>query len=182
VLGHVIAEVLYTRHPDLAEDSLTMIRADLVRRETLGDLARGLNLGDFIRLGPGERKSGGRQRISILADTVEAIIGAVSQDGGFEAGRDLILRLYQEALAGVADLNIESVKDPKTTLQELLQGRSLQLPVYEVVATEGSDHERQFTVACRVESQGFVTNGKGSSRRGAEKMAAQMMINRMLTE
>ena len=180
MLGYVIAEVLYTRHPDLAEDALTMIRADLVRRETLGKLAQGLSLGDFIRLGPGERKSGGRQRESILADTVEAIIGAVSQDGGFEAARDLILRLYQDALAGLNDLNIESVKDSKTTLQELLQGRSLQLPVYEVVATEGSDHERQFTVECR--SQGLVTNGKGSSRRGAEKMAAQRMIDRMLTE
>ncbi len=179
VLGFVIAEALYASHPAFAEDALTMIRADLVRRETLGEVAVGLKLGDFLRLGPGERKSGGKQRVSILADTVEAIIGAVSQDGGIEAGRELVLRLYKDALASVADLKIEAVKDPKTKLQEILQAESLPLPVYDVVATAGVDHKREFTVACRVESRQLETTGQGSNRRGAEKMAAQRMIDRM---
>jgi ribonuclease-3 len=179
VLGYVIADSLYGDHPELAEDSLTIIRADLVRRETLAELAGGLGLGEFLKLGQGERKSGGRQRVSILADALEAVIGAVSIDGGLEVGRQLVLRVYEEQLANVRERRVQAVKDAKTRLQEMLQAQSLPLPVYEVVETGGSEHQRTFTVACRVDALKLQTKGSGSSRRAAEKEAAQVMIGQV---
>jgi ribonuclease-3 len=179
VLGYVIADTLYRDHPELAEDALTILRADLVRRETLGELGTTLGIGDFLRLGAGERKSGGKKRVSILADAVEAIIGAISLDGGLEAGRGVVLTIYGDLLKDVRARRIRAVKDAKTQLQEFLQGRSLPLPVYDVVETSGSDHRRIFTVACRVESLDQVTTGTGSSRRAAEKEAAEAMIGRI---
>jgi len=179
VLGYIIADALYATHDELAEDALTIIRADLVRRDTLCEVALELGLGEFLRLGAGERKSGGRQRTSILADTVEAIIGAVSVDGGVEAGRALVLRLYDEMLVRVREKKIQAVKDPKTQLQEILQGKSMPLPEYVVVDTSGSEHRRTFTVACRVECLDLETTGQGSSRQAAEKNAAEDMIDRI---
>ncbi len=174
VLGYAIAEALYTDQPELAEDALTLIRAALVRKETLAEVAQGLGLGEFLSLGSGERKSGGRQRASILADTLEAIIGAVNLDGGVQAARSLVLRLFAQRLAEAGAQGAS--KDPKTRLQELLQGRALALPVYEVVAALGSEHKRTFTVSCQVEDLALTTTGRGSSRRAAEKNAAQAMI------
>jgi len=177
VLGYVIAETLYRNHPELAEDALTLVRAQLVRRDTLNEIAVGLGLGEFLKLGTGERKSGGRQRASILADSMEAVIGAVTLDSGIEAARSLVQRLYATHLEAVDSGNVS--KDAKTALQELLQGRSLALPVYEVIATSGSEHRRTFTVCCRVEDLGLETTGRGSSRRAAEQAAAESMIIRL---
>ena len=174
VLGYAVAESLFTDQPDLAEDALTLIRASLVRKETLAEVAQGIGLGEFLSLGSGERKSGGRQRASILADTLEAIIGAVNLDGGIEAARALVLRLLAERLLEAPERGAS--KDAKTRLQELLQGRALALPVYEVVATLGSEHERTFTVSCQVKDLSLTTTGRGPSRRAAEKSAAEAMI------
>ncbi len=174
VLGYAIAESLYNDQPDVAEDALTIMRAELVRKETLAAVALGLGLGEYLSLGSGERKSGGRQRASILADALEAIIGAVNLDGGVDQARALVLRLFAGRLTEAGARGAS--KDPKTRLQELLQGRSLALPVYEVVATLGSDHERTFTVTCQVEDLDLTTRGNGASRRAAEKKAAAAMI------
>jgi ribonuclease-3 len=179
ILGYVIADVLFSDHHKLGEDSLTLLRAELVRRETLAALAREMGLGEFLRLGQGERKSGGRERASILADAVEAIIGAVSLDGGLDASRSVILELYRERLTDVRDARVRARKDAKTRLQELLQARSLALPVYSVVTADGSEHERRFTVSCQVDDLHLTTTGSGRSRRAAEKTAAENMINRM---
>ena len=173
VLGYVIAQVLFEEHSDLAEDALTMMRAELVRRETLTEIAQTNRLGEFLRLGVGERKSGGRQRDSILANAVEAIIGAVRQDGGIEPARQLVLRLYSDRLASV---ETDNVKDAKTRLQEFLQASGAALPAYEVVATRGADHERTFIVSCTVTDLNLQSTGEGRSRRSAEKVAAQRMI------
>ena len=179
ILGYVIADVLFADHQTFAEDALTIFRADLVRGTTLGELALDLGLGEFMRLGTGERKSGGHQRTSILADAVEAIIGAVSLDGGIEAARRMVLRLYSVRLADLRSRPVSVVKDSKTQLQEFLQGRSMALPVYEVVATSGSEHQRIFEVACRVDSLSLTTSGQGHSRRTAEKSAAQAMLEQV---
>ena len=175
VLGYAIAEALYSNQPDLAEDSLTLIRASLVRKETLAEVAQDIGLGAFLSLGSGERKSGGRQRASILADTLEAVIGAVNLDGGVEAARSLVLRLFEVRLTEAGEQGAS--KDPKTRLQELLQGKRLGLPVYQVVATQGSEHQRTFTVSCQVEDLNLTTTGEGGSRRAAEKSAAAHMIS-----
>ncbi|TNF84923.1 MAG: ribonuclease III [Gammaproteobacteria bacterium] len=177
VLGYVVADALYNNQPDLAEDALTLIRAALVRKDTLAEVAQDIGLGEFLSLGSGERKSGGRQRASILADTLEAIIGAVSLDGGVEQARSLVLMLFAERLAEAGERGAS--KDPKTALQELLQGRALALPVYEVVGTLGSEHQRTFTVRCEVKDLALTTTGRGSSRRAAEKNAAAAMIAAM---
>lgn len=177
VLGYVIAETLYRQHPGLAEDSLTLLRAQLVKKDALSGIAVELGLGEFLRLGSGERKSGGRQRGSILADSLEAVIGAVSLDGGIEAARLMVHNVYGARLAGIDSDSVS--KDSKTTLQELLQARSLALPRYEVIATAGSEHKRTFTVSCLVEDLQLETTGRGSSRRAAEKAAAEAMIGRL---
>jgi ribonuclease-3 len=174
VLGYVIADALYRQQPDLAEDSLTLIRAALVRKETLAEVAQTLGLGEFLRLGTGERKSGGRQRASILADALEAIIGAVSLDTGVADAQALVLTLFSDRLQDAGARGAR--KDPKTQLQELLQARALELPEYEVIETVGSEHRRTFTVSCRVEALSRTTSGRGASRRAAEKAAARAMI------
>lgn len=176
VLGYVIAHELYGHYPEAAEDNLTLMRANLVRKESLHEIASSNQLGEFLKLGIGERKSGGRDRASILADALEAVIGAVRLDGGIEAAREVVLRLFQGRIDQVSS---EEVKDPKTRLQELLQGRKLELPVYTVAATSGSEHQRTFTVSCRVAELELVTEGIGASRREAEKEAARAMIPKL---
>jgi ribonuclease-3 len=173
VLGYVIAHELYVHYQDAAEDKMTLMRANLVRKESLHEIASASGLGDFLQLGVGERKSGGRDRASILADALEALIGAVRLDGGIEAARDLVLRLFRDRIDQVSG---EEVKDPKTRLQELLQSRKLELPVYSVTATAGVEHQRTFTVSCLVEQLALTTEGVGVSRREAEKAAARAMI------
>ncbi len=174
VLGYLIAESLFRDQPTLAEDALTLIRAALVRKETLAEVAQSIGLGEFLSLGSGERKSGGRQRESILADTLEAVIGAVNLDGGIAAADALVQRLFAERLVAAGARGAH--KDPKTRLQELLQGRALALPAYEVIGTVGSEHQRTFTVSCQVTDLSLTTTGRGASRRAAEKDAALAMI------
>lgn len=176
-LGYVVAAELFDRHGDAKENQLTLLRASLVRGKTLADLARALGLGEFLRLGSGELKSGGFRRDSILADAVEAIIGAVLLDGGPEASRALILRLLGDRLERARPGEVS--KDPKTRLQELLQGRGEALPEYEVVQVVGSDHAQTFTVACRVPVLGDGVSGKGRTRRAAEQQAASEALDRL---
>jgi len=174
VLGYVISSELFRRFPDALEGALTRGRAALVKGETLAELAFDLELGDYLQLGPGELKSGGFRRNSILADAMEAIIGAIYLDGGLEAAREYVLSLFEKKLAV---LSLDKVsKDPKTQLQEQLQAVKKPLPVYEVVATTGSDHEQVFEVKCKVAGLSRSVKGVGRSRRKAEQEAAKKML------
>lgn len=174
VLNMVVAELLFTARPDVPEGDLSRLRARIVRERTLAEVARQLNLGDHVLLGPGELKSGGFLRDSILADALEAIIGAVFLDGGFESARGLVERLMADRIAALPDA--ETLKDPKTRLQELLQSRSLKLPEYEVIDEHGAEHDRSFTVLCRVEMLNAPITAIASSRRKAEQAAAKSAL------
>jgi len=170
VLNCVIAAELFERFGKLPEGDLSRLRAQLVRQETLHQLAQTLTLGDHLRLGEGELKSGGFARPSILADAFEALIGAVFVDGGFLAVRKTIVLLYEPLLA---DLDPNALaKDPKTLLQELLQARKIALPQYLVVAARGAAHSQNFEVECLIPELSLRTTGSGSSRRTAEQEAA----------
>ena len=170
VLNCVIAEYLFERFAELPEGDLSRLRANLVRQEALHQVAQALGLGEHLRLGEGELKSGGFARPSILADAFEAVIGAVFLDGGFPAARDAVLRLYRPMLAGLDPGTLG--KDPKTLLQELLQARRIALPQYSVVATHGAAHSQSFQVECLIPELSIRTIGSGSSRRTAEQEAA----------
>ncbi|WP_202983554.1 ribonuclease III [Ferrimonas lipolytica] len=170
VLGFVIADELYHRFPKVTEGDMTRMRASLVKGVTLAELGRELNLPEVIKLGPGELKSGGFRRESILADAVEAIFGAVYLDSGTEAIRSLILRLYKSRLDAIVPGLRQ--KDPKTSLQEFLQGRRKALPVYTVLTVAGDAHDQTFTISCEVEDLADAIVGEGSSRRKAEQDAA----------
>lgn len=176
VLGYVIAKRLFATRPGDGEDVLTMMRASVVKGETLAEAAADVGIAEYLRLGLGERRSGGHQRASILANALEAIIGAVHEDGGIEPAEQLVLALLDRRLHA---LNPAEIKDPKTRLQELLQGAGLALPEYSVVSTRGSDHEQVFSVCCKVEAFGLELLGEGNSRRNAEKQAAQAMLLEM---
>lgn len=175
ILGFVIAAELYTIFPQLKEGDLSRRRSALVRGESLAVLAKEFNLGEYLILGPGEMKSGGQRRESTLADTLEAIIGAIYQDTGYEAVKEFILNCYAKQLDNI-DLN-ESLKDPKTLLQECLQSRKMQLPMYTLMSTNGSMHEQYFHVECRVTELNQVVFGEGKSIRKAEQNAAKKMID-----
>lgn len=174
VLGFVIAEVLYERFPDASEGSLTRLRASLVKRESLAQLAREHDLGEHIQLGIGEKKSGGWRRDSILANAMEAVIGAIYLDAGFNICRDRIRDIYSDMLAGVSP--DASGKDPKTSLQEFLQARQLPLPVYRVVDESGEAHARQFTVECDVQGLPGPVHASGRSKQAAEQAAAEQAL------
>lgn len=176
ILGYLIAKRLYAVLPAEREDALTLIRSSLVKRDSLARRARRVGLGEYLRLGPGERKSGGHARPSILADALEAIIGAVHEDGGLEAAEDLVGRLFDEP---VENLDPASIKDAKTRLQEVLQKSGFGLPDYVLVTTEGSDHERLFRVICRVDALELECMAEGSSRRAAETQAARAMLEEL---
>ncbi len=170
VLNCVIAAELYQRFGKLAEGDLSRMRANLVCQEALHQVAQALSLGDYLRLGEGELKSGGFSRPSILADAFEALIGAIFIDGGFAAAQEAIRHLYKSLLA---DLDPKAPgKDPKTLLQELLQARKIALPQYSVVATRGAAHSQKFEVECLIPELSVRTAGSGSSRRTAEQEAA----------
>ncbi len=171
ILNCLIAVELFDRFPRLREGELSRLRAHLVREATLHEIAQALEIGDLVLLGEGELKSGGFNRPSILADAFEAVIGAVYLDGGFDAARTVVAKLFQALLGGVDSL--AHVKDPKTELQEILQGRGAGLPAYEVIATSGAAHNQTFEVRCVIESLGIETSGRGSSRRVAEQAAAR---------
>jgi ribonuclease-3 len=174
ILNHFIAEQLFLRFPEASEGDLSQLRAVLVRGDELAVLARELDLGEAVLLGPGERKSGGRRRNSILADALEAVIGAMLLDGGFEVARERVQAWFAGRLDAVSPQ--AAVKDAKTSLQEYLQGKGLPLPDYALVATEGADHCQQFTVECRVAEPPVSERGTGSSRRRAEQAAAGAVL------
>ncbi len=174
ILNFVIAHELFKLYPDVQEGDLSRLRANLVNRGSLSEIANQLNLGEVIKLGSGELKSGGFRRPSILADAVESILGAVYLDGGFDACRDLIVRLYDYRLATPTDL--QSLKDPKTRLQELLQSRRFALPDYPVMNITGHAHAQTFHVKCIIKQMNIEVKGEGKSRRKAEQVAAEKAI------
>ena len=174
VLGMVIAGILYERLKDLPEGDLSRVRANLVRQETLHQLALELRLPEVLRLGEGESKSGGQKRPSILADALEALIGAVYLDAGFETAQALVTRLFK-----AVDINpqMQAIgKDAKTELQEWLQGRKMRLPIYRVVGTLGAAHEQTFEVECEIDELNLNERGIGNSRRAGEQAAAAVML------
>jgi ribonuclease-3 len=175
VLSLVISSLLFERFAGSDEGDLTRVRAHLVREDSLHRMALQLGLPDLLRLGEGEARGGGAQRASILADALEALIGATFQDGGFEAARGLVQRLFGEIIE-TTDLASWS-KDAKTELQEWLQGRRLQVPSYRIVATRGQAHAQTFEVECSVPALNLVESGEGRSRRAAEQEAARRMLD-----
>ncbi|MEZ8387352.1 ribonuclease III, partial [Vibrio splendidus] len=177
ILSFVIADDLYHRFPKVNEGDMSRMRATLVRGHTLAELGREFELGDYLKLGPGELKSGGFRRDSILADAVEAIIGAVYLDSDTEVVRRIILSWYQSRLESIQPG--VSQKDPKTRLQEFLQGRRNPLPVYTVTNIKGEAHNQEFTVECEVAGVDKPVIGKGTSRRKAEQAAAETALEQL---
>jgi ribonuclease-3 len=177
VLSFVISEELYRRFPDADEGQLSRLRVSLVKGSALARVSRSHDLGAHLRLGTGERSGGGRQRSSILADTLEALLGAIVIDRGVEAVRAAVRQVFAEQLSS---LRLEQAqKDPKTRLQEFLQARQRPLPNYEELRVSGADHARTFTVRCFLSDQSIDAEGEGSSRRAAEQAAAQQMLQRL---
>ena len=177
ILSLVIAEALFHRFPDVSEGDMSRMRATLVREKTLAELAREFDLGEYLILGPGELKSGGFRRESILADTVEALIGAIFLDVGIEQSRTLLLQWYASRLDEIRPGADQ--KDPKTRLQELLQGKRKPLPSYAVVKVKGEAHNQEFTVQCEIEGVDVTVVGVGSSRRKAEQAAAEKALEQL---
>jgi ribonuclease-3 len=171
VLNCSVARALYDTFPDLPEGSLSRLRANLVRQETLAEIAADLKLGDTLRLGEGELKSGGFRRPSILADALESLFGAIFLDAGFDAAQRVVRGLFDERVAQIDPR--ASGKDAKTELQEVLQSRRLPLPEYRLVDTRGEAHDQSFIVECVLARPALVTRGVGKSRRAAEQEAAR---------
>ncbi|KOF53491.1 MULTISPECIES: ribonuclease III [unclassified Achromobacter] len=174
VLNFVVAAMLFEKYTKIDEGDLSRLRANLVKQASLADIAQRLELSQYLRLGEGELKSGGFRRPSILADTVEAIFGAVFLDAGFDAARRVIVRQYQPVLASMDPKTLG--KDAKTLLQEYLQGRKLALPAYTVVATHGAAHSQQFEVECAIAALEIKVTAAGASRRAAEQSAAKLAL------
>ena len=177
VLSYVISDALYQQFPDADEGQLSRLRVSLVKGATLAALAREVDLGSHLKLGTGERSGGGRQRSSILADSFEAVLGAISLDLGIDAARAAILKVF-DARLGALDLS-QAQKDPKTRLQEWLQGRGRPLPEYALLRAEGEEHRRTFHVRCTLPDEEFTSEGQGSSRRTAEQRAASELLARL---
>ena len=171
LLNFVVARLLYEQFSKLPEGDLSRLRASLVNQQTLSELATSLYLGDHLRLGEGELKSGGFRRPSILADAFEAIIGAVFLDGGFAAAESVLAGLYRPLLEKADPASLG--KDPKTRLQEYLQARRLALPQYSIVEVSGEAHDQHFRVECAIPELGVASLGEGPSRRAAEQEAAR---------
>ena len=171
VLNCAIAQLLFQKYLRLDEGDLSRLRANLVKQQSLADIAERLVLSDFLRLGEGEMKSGGFRRPSILADTMEAIFGAIFLDTGFESARAVIGKLFDPVLKSVDPKTLG--KDSKTLLQEYLQGRRLSLPLYNVVSVSGEAHEQHFQVECVIPELSIRAEGEGPSRRSAEQNAAR---------
>ncbi len=180
VLNCAIAALLYQRYPAMREGELSRLRASLVRQETLAEIAASLRLGDALRLGEGELKSGGFRRPSILADALEAVFGAVYLDAGFEAARGVIERLFRQRLENI-DPHAEG-KDAKTALQEWLQARRLAVPHYALLSTHGEAHAQEFVVSCAIPALDLLVSGRGATRRAAEQQAAQAALDRLKTK
>ncbi|BAU58312.1 ribonuclease III [Halorhodospira halochloris] len=174
VLNFVIAQEIFRRRPQDSEGSLSRLRASLVNRSTLAEIARGLNLGSHLRLGGGELKSGGHRRDSILADTLEAVIGAAYLDSDFYSVAAMVVALYRERLDSLPDEGL--LKDPKTRLQEKLQSTRRPLPEYQVLDVSGRAHHQMFRVECRLVDSEQRSVGEAGSRRQAEQQAAATML------
>ena len=175
ILGYVIARKLYEQFPQANESDLTLMRVDLVRGNTLAHVARKLSLGSFLVLGSGERKSGGHDRDSILADALEALIGAIVCDSGINAAELVVSKLFEDQFD---EVSLHPQKDPKTQLQELLQSQGQPPPNYEIADFSGEDHARTYRVSC-VANGYNPTKGSGNSRKNAEKAAASLMIKQI---
>jgi ribonuclease III len=179
LLGAIIAEMLYEAHPKASEGELSRLRAQLVNGQALALVARELELGDELKLGPGELKSGGFRRDSILADAFEALVAAVYLDAGFEACREVVRGLFGERIAALR----RSSKDAKTRLQEWLQAGGWPLPQYELTASHGEDHAKTFDVSCAIsEPLPVQAEARGVSRRAAEQDAAETVLNQLLEQ
>lgn len=173
-LNFIIAHQLYLRFSKLSEGDLSRLRAQMVKEVTLSEIALALNLGDALKLGEGELKSAGWRRPSILADALEAIIGAVYLDGGYAAAEALVIKLYADLLDNIDPKVIG--KDSKSLLQEILQARKIDTPDYQVIAIEGEAHAQIFRVECVITKLNLKTAGEGVSRRAAEQQAAQTAL------
>ncbi|RUO74033.1 ribonuclease III [Pseudidiomarina sediminum] len=174
VLGIIVSEALFEKFPKIDEGDLSRMRATLVCGRNLAKIAQRFNLGKHLLLGPGELKSGGHRRESILADAVEALLGAMYLESDLANCRDVVLRWFDEQLKTIQPG--AGHKDPKTRLQEYLQARQLQLPVYDVVTIQGQAHNQRFTVSCSTELLAEPVLGSGTSRRKAEQQAAQLTL------
>jgi ribonuclease-3 len=177
ILNHIIAEAVYRRFPSSREGEMSRMRASLVKGATLADIGEELELGGYLRLGAGERKAGGHRRGSILADSLEAVVGAVLLDSDVERCRECVLRLFEGRLEKLIPGAVK--KDAKTRLQEYLQSRSNALPEYALLEVLGEDHARQFRVACRISKPQLVVEGEGASRRKAEQNAANLALEKL---
>ncbi len=177
VLDLVITELLFDRTEDASEGQLSRLRASLVKDTTLAEIATGFGLGEHLILGPGEKKTGGHHRSSILADALEAIFAAVYLDAGLPAAREVINTAFGERLRDLPEA--EDLRDPKSRLQEFLQGRQISLPQYTVETTSGKAHKQTFEISCSVAEIDAVTIGKGASRREAEQEAALAMLAKL---
>ena len=175
LVNMLVAEALYTRWPQADEGALTRARAELVRESALAPIARELDLGSKLILGPGEMKSGGHRRDSILADALEAMVGAIYLDAGFEACREAVLPWFEAAMAALPPPH-KVGKDAKTRLQEWLQGRQKPLPIYALLSESGEEHAKSFTVSCTLAHPPLVSHGEGASRRAAEQVAADAAL------
>lgn len=171
IVNFVIAEAVFRQFPQRQEGDLSRLRASLVKGDTLAELAQEFSMGDFLKLGPGELKSGGHRRISILADAFEAVVAAIFLDGGMQQCKDLILVWFTSRLD---DVDVASdLKDPKTRLQENLQAKRMNLPNYKILRIKGDAHNQEFSVECSVKELDHTSTGVGSSRRRAEQAAAE---------
>lgn len=177
LVNAVVAQLLYSAHPDLDEGSLSRLRSKLVSRDGLSVIAKRFDLGPLLQLGAGERKSGGRHRDSILADAVEAIAGAILMDTDFGRASEIVSAWFHD---DVASLDTSSTRDAKTLLQEWLQGKGYSLPTYRVVSVSGEDHNQQFEVSCHTEVGDLVSYGRASSRKKAEQAAAADLLERLI--
>ena len=171
----IVAQALFERWPRADEGALTRARAELVRESSLATVARSMNLGASLILGPGEMKSGGHRRDSILADALEAIVCAIHLDAGFEACRAVVLPWFETAIAALPPPD-KVGKDAKTRLQEWLQARQKPLPVYSLLSESGDDHAKSFLVACTLSDPPLQGEGSGGSRRSAEQVAAEAVL------
>lgn len=180
VLNFIIAHQLFQKFPKLSEGDLSRLRAQLVKESTLSDIAISINIGESLRLGEGELKSAGWRRPSVLADALEAIIGAIFLDSGFQSAESVVIKLFTPLLEKIDPKAIG--KDPKSLLQEYLQGRKLDVPEYQVLATEGEAHCQIFRVQCYLTQLNITTQGEGTSRRNAEQQAAQLAYEIILKE
>jgi ribonuclease-3 len=178
VLGLVITDYLFKQLPTTKEGELSRLRSHLVRGTTLAEIAAESNLGDYLKLGEGELKSGGFRRESIMEDALEAIIGAVYTIKGFDYVREYILALFSKRLANLPDP--ETLKDPKSRLQEWLQSKGKPVPVYRVLDITGDAHQQEFLTECRIESLDIITHAQGASRRKAEQSAAEKALAQVL--